>query len=321
MTPKPKHAGGTGRTESILDSIGETPLVELTRVRPPEGARVFAKWEGANPTGSMKDRMALAMIEEAERDGRLDPGQRIVENTAGSTGSSLALVCTVRGYPFSVVSADCFAEEKLNTMRALGADLEVLPTPDGRQYPGVVEDMRARVREIRDETGAYYTNQIDNEHQLEGYRAFGEEVLRDCPAVTDFVMGVGTGGCAMGTAMAFRADDADVRVTLVEPEESPVLTEGERGSHDIEGVSVLDAPPLLDDDLYDDVLAIPEQEARRFARRLAAAEGVFAGASSGLNVAGAVRVAEGLPSDAAVVTVACDTGLKYLRGDLYREPV
>lgn len=227
------------------------------------------------------------------------------------------MICAVRGYPFSVVSADCFATEKLDTMRAFGAELEVLPTPEGTPYPGVVEDMRARVREIRDETGAYYTNQIDNEHQLEGYRPFGEEILRDCPGITDFVMGAGTGGCAMGTAMALGAAGADVGVTLVEPEESPVLTRGTRGDHDVEGVSVLNPPPLLDDELYDDVLAVPEVDARRFARRLAAEEGIFAGVSSGLNVAAAIRLAETRPRDAAVVTVACDTGLEYLAGDLY----
>lgn len=306
------------RTNSVLEAIGDTPLVELTELAPTDGPRVFVKLEGENPTGSMKDRMALAMIEEAERAGVLSPGQRVVENTAGSTGSSLALVCTVKGYPFTAVSADCFAEEKLNTMRALGAELEVLETPEGELYPGVVDDMVARVRELRDETGAYWTNQIENDHQLVGYRAFGEEVLRDCPEITDFVMGVGTAGCAMGTANAFRDRGVDVHVTLTEPAESPVLSEGRLGSHDIEGVSVLNPPPLLDGSLYDDVSPISESEAEQTARRLAAEEGIFAGASTGLNVASALTVAEDRPPDAAVVTVAVDTGLKYLRGQLYR---
>lgn len=312
------HSHRTNRAESTLETIGETPLVELTHLAPEDGARVFAKVEGRNPTGSMKDRMALAMIRGAERDGLLAPGQRVIENTAGSTGSSLAMVCSVEGYPFTVVSADCFAVEKINTMRAFGAEVEVLATPEGTLYPGVVEDMRERVREIEAETGAYYTNQIDNEHQLDGYRQFGEEIRRDCPEITNFVMSAGTGGCAMGTALAFREAGVDVRVTLVEPEESPVLTSGTRGSHDIEGVSVLNPPPLLDEELYDEVLTLPEEAAKRHARRLAAEEGIFAGASSGLNVAAAVGVAETLPRDAAVVTVACDTGLKYLAGDLYR---
>lgn len=305
------------RAGSILDTIGDTSLVELTRLSPEDGASVFAKVEGANPTGSMKDRMALAMIEGAERDGRLAEGQRVVENTGGSTGSSLALVCSVKGYPISLVSADCFAEEKLSTMRALGAELDVLETPEGKAYPGVVEDMRERALAIRDETGAYYTNQIENEDQKEGYRALGEEILRDCPGITDFVMSFGTAGCAMGTASAFRDAGEEVHVTLAEPSESPILTKGERGSHEVEGVAVLNTPPLLDDELYDDVLATPEAEARRWTRRLAREEGVFAGTSTGLNVASAVRVAEQRPPDAAVVTVAVDTGLKYLRGSLY----
>lgn len=303
-----------GHADSILETIGDTPLVELTALAPTDGASVFVKLEGSNPTGSMKDRMALAMIDAAEREGLLVAGQRVVENTAGSTGSSLAMVCSVKGYPFTAVSADCFADEKLRTMRSLGAELVVLETPAGAVYPGIVDDSRALVYEIQEDTGAYYTDQIDNPNQLAGYEAMGREILRDCPEITDFVMSVGTGGCAMGTATELDCQGAKVVVTLVEPAESPVLTAGRVGSHDIEGVAVINPPPLLEGSRYDDVRTVPEREAERFTRRLAVEEGIFAGPSSGLNVAAAIAVAADRPPDAAVVTVAVDTGLKYLHG-------
>lgn len=306
------------KTDSVLETIGDTPLVELTSLAPEDGARVLVKIEGTNPSGSMKDRMALAMIEVAERSGRLIPGQRVIENTAGNTGTSLAMVCSVKGYPFTAVSADCFAEEKLDTMQVLGAEVVVLETPHGDVYPGIVEDSRARVFEIRDETGAYYTDQIENQHQLTGYEALGQELLEDCPKLTDFVMAVGTGGCAMGVATAFRDQNAPVRVTLVEPAESPVLTEGRVDAHDLEGVAVINPPPLVDETLYDGVRTILESEAQRYARRLAVEEGIFAGPSSGLNVAAAIEIARQRPPTSIVATIAVDTGTRYAREPIYR---
>jgi cysteine synthase A len=305
--------------QSALEAIGDTPLIELASVRPEGGARVLAKWEGGNPTGSMKDRMALSAIEHAERDGDLAPGQRVVELTGGSTGASLAFVCGLKGYPISLVTADCFAEEKIQMMRALGADVEVMETPDGKVYPGLVADLQVVVDEIIEETGAYYHDQFNNPHDPLGYTGLGEEVLADCPGMTDFVMAVGTGACSMGTARVLRTDSRDVHVTLVEPDESATLSRGETGSHNVEGIAVGFEPPHLEDDLYDDVVAIPEAEGRRVARRIAAEEGLVAGTSTGLNIAAATRVAAQRPPDAAVVTVAVDTGLKYLQGDLYRE--
>lgn len=309
------------RATSPLDAIGNTPLVEISRLRPEGGARIFLKWEGANPTGSMKDRMALAMIRGAEREGLLKPGQRVVEYTGGSTGSSLALVCAAKGYPLTAVTADCFAKEKIDTMRAFGADVEVLKTPEGKVYPGLFARFEERAREIVQKTGAYWTHQMSNPHQLEGYGAMGDEILGDCPGVTDFVMAVGTAGCAMGNAQALRQSKPDIRVTLVEPEEAAFLSKGVKGSHRVEGIALSIRPPLLDDRLYDDVLAVPEEEGRSCARRLARDEGILAGASSGLNVAAAIRVASGLSPDEAVVTVAIDSGLKYLNGDLFRPAV
>ncbi len=304
--------------ESGLGAIGDTPLLELPSIRPEGGARILAKWEGANPTGSMKDRMALAMIRGAEADGDLEAGQHVVEYTGGSTGSALAMVCAVEDYPLTLLTADCFAREKIRTMRALGADLEILETPAGKIYPGLFDRFEDRIDELADDLDAYYTDQFNNPHHLEGYHPLGREITRDCPDVSDLVMGVGTGGGAMGTAAGIRETVPDVHVTVVEPAESPYLTEGEAGSHEIEGVALGVDPPYLAEEGYDEAMAVPEAEAKAMARRLARDEGVFGGASTGLNVAAAVDVARDRSPDATVVTVACDTGLKYLHDDLHR---
>jgi cysteine synthase A len=301
---------------STLDAVGATPLIELDAVRPAGGARVLAKWEGANPTGSMKDRMAVAIVRAARERGDLVPGQRVAEFTGGSTGSSLAMVCAALDHPVTLLTADCFATEKIRTMRAFGGDVEVLETPDGQVYPGLLDDWQARLDVVVEETGAYWTDQLNNADALDGYAALGEEILADVPGVTDFVMGVGTGGCAMGTARALRAE-RDVRVALLEPAESPYLSASEGGDHNVEGLAVVEQPPLLDDDLYDDVHAVPEAEARAIARQLAAEEGLLAGTSTGLNVAAAVEIAAERDPEDVVTTVACDTGLKYLDDDLF----
>lgn len=305
-------------TNSSIDSIGNTPLIELKSVRPDGGARIFAKWEGANPTGSMKDRMALAMIRGAEADGDLYAGQHVIEFTGGSTGSSLALICAVEDYPLTLLTADCFAREKIRTMEAFGADVEVLETPDGKVHPGLVDQFHKRIDELAPSLDAYFTDQFNNQHHPDGYHQLGAEIVSDCPSVSDFVMGVGTGGCAVGTMAGIRGEKRDVAVTLVEPAESPTLTEGEAGPHTIEGVAPGFRPPFLDASSYDDVLAVPEEAARRYARDVARNDGLFAGTSTGMNVAAAVAVARNRNRHEAVVTVAVDTGLKYLHGDLYR---
>lgn len=302
----------------ILDTIGNTPLVELKTLRPEGGARVFVKLEGGNPTGSMKDRMALAMVEGARREGRLPAGQRVVELTGGSTGTSLALVCRALGHPLTIVTNDAVAREKIDMTRAFGADVEVLKTPEGKVHPGLVPEMRARVEAIVKETGAFWTDQFNNKHQLDGYVPLAHEVLRDCPGVSHFVHVVGTAGSSMGVSRELRRHRAGLRVTLVEPASSPWMTEGRGGSHGVEGTAGVPKPPLLDRALYDDALAVDENEGRQMARRLAREEGLFAGTSTGLNVVAALRVAAGLPASASVVTIGVDTGLKYLAGELYR---
>jgi cysteine synthase A len=303
---------------TVLSSIGHTPLVELRRLPAPGGARVLVKCEGGNPTGSMKDRMALAMVEGARREGRLAPGQRVVELTGGSTGASLALVCSSLGHPLSIVTSDAVAREKIDMTRALGAEVEVLETPEGKVHPGLVPQMRARVEEIVAQTGAFWVDQFNNRHQLDGYAPLAQEVLSVCPEVTHFVQVVGTAGSSMGVARELRRARSAVRVTLVEPSSSPWLSEGRGGVHGVEGTAGVALPPLLDRALYDQVVAVDEREAREAARRLAREEGIFAGTSTGLNVLAALRLAASLPPSAAVVTVAVDTGLKYLAGDLYR---
>ena len=305
-------------TSTVLQAIGNTQLIELRQLRPPGGARVLVKIEGSNPTGSMKDRMALAMIEGARRSGRLGPGHRVIELTGGSTGTSLALVCSALGHPLTIVTNDAVAREKIDMTRALGAQVEVLKTPEGKVHPGLVPQMRARVEELVKETGAFWTDQFSNPHQLDGYAPLAREVLRDCPEVTHLVQMVGTAGSSMGIARELRKAKPDLRVTLVEPASSPWLSEGRGGSHGVEGTAGVPRPPLLDRALYDEVMAVAEQEGREMARRLAREEGIFAGTSTGLNVLAALRLAATLTPAAAVVTIAVDTGLKYLAGDLYR---
>ncbi len=306
---------------TVLDAIGGTPLLELEHLAPDEGGALLAKWEGANPTGSMKDRMAREMVLGAREEGALEPGQPVVEFTGGSTGTSLGLVCASLGHPLHIVTADCFSEEKIRSMRALGAHVEVLETPEGTVYPGLVDEMRARVEELVEVEGAHWTHQMGNPRNADGYKPLGREILEDAPDVTDLVMVVGTGGCAMGTARELRETKPGVRVTLVEPASSPYLGEGRGGSHGVEGIAVRPDPPLVSPDLYDDVVAVPEEEGRGMVRRCAAEEGLLVGTSTGLNLVAARRVLEDRGSDAVVVTVAVDSGLKYLRGDLFqRDP-
>ncbi|UPM44231.1 PLP-dependent cysteine synthase family protein [Halocatena salina] len=302
-----------------LDGIGDTPMVELPSLRPEGGASIYVKWEGANPTGSLKDRMALAMIEQARRRTTLAPGEPVVEFTGGSTGSSLAFVCTVLGHPLHLVTADCVAEEKIASMRALGAQIEVIETPDGTTYDGLSDDLRAEAETLQSERGAYFTDQFNNSDQLIGYETLGREILHQQPEIDDFVMVVGTGGCAMGTARSFRNYDTSVTVTVVEPAESPVISAETTGSHRVQGTAMVSSPPLLERDLYDRVCTLPTADGIECVQRLANEDGLLVGTSTGMNVAAARRIAANRRPDETVVTIACDTGLKYLSDRLYDE--
>lgn len=275
------------------------------------------KLESFNPTGSYKDRMALAMIEEAESRGELRPGMTVVEYTAGSTGSSLALICAVKGYRFEVVTSDAFSNEKLKTMEALGAHLNLIPSDDGRITAELVERMMERAGELAARSDSYFTNQLHNRDSLVGYKGVGEELLKQVGETIDvFVASVGTAGLLMGVSRALKEGGLSTRIVALEPASSPVISTGESGSHHVEGIGIGFVPPLLNPDLYDEVRGIEEEEAREVAHRLAREEGVFAGTSTGLNVAGAIGIAKELGAGHTIVTVAVDTGLKYV-GDLY----
>lgn len=303
--------------DTTLAAIGTTPMVDLPSMRPDGGASIAVKWEGANPTGSLKDRMALAMITEARQRGALHPGEPVVEFTGGSTGSSLAFVCAVLDHPLHIVTADCVADEKIASMRALGAHLDVVKTPNGTSYDGLFEDLRDRAEAVQAETGAYFTDQFTNADQLDGYEALGGEILDQRPDVDEFVMIVGTGGCAMGVSRSLRDHGADVDVTVVEPEESPVISDGTTGSHTVQGTAIVGSPPLVDQDLYDYIRTLPTEEGIDCVQQLARDDGLLVGTSTGMNVAAARQVAAERQPDETVVTVACDTGLKYLSDGLY----
>ncbi|HTV98489.1 MAG TPA: cysteine synthase family protein [Steroidobacteraceae bacterium] len=305
-------------TQYSLRIVGSTPVVRLQRIVDADCADVYVKLEYFNPTGSYKDRMALAMIEEAERRGELRPGMTVVEYTGGSTGSSLAFVCAVKGYRFHVVSSDAYAPEKLNTMLAFGANLEIVPSTSGRITPDLIPRLVARASEIAREPNAYFTDQFNNRDSLVGYAAIGRELLSQVPQrVNAFCGGVGTAGMLMGVAGVLRFKDATTRIVALEPASSPAITTGQPGSHHVEGLGVGFVPPLLDRTLYDEARAIAETEARAMCRRLAKEEGIFAGTSTGLNVVGALQLAKEFGPGHTIVTVACDSGLKYLSGDLY----
>ncbi len=303
---------------TALHAIGNTPLVQLHKVVRPGSAQVFVKLEYYNPTGSYKDRMALAMIEEAERSGALQPGMTVVECTGGSTGTSLAFVCAVKGYRFEVVTSDAFAKEKLQTMRAFGASLSIVPSQGGKITPDLIPTMRERARTMAQRPDAYFTDQFNNFSSITGYRRIGTELLTQLRRPMDVFCGaVGTAGMLMGVARTVREAGYATRLVALEPASAPLLSKGQTGTHHVEGIGVGMVPPLLDSAFYDEVRTVEEDDARQMARRLAKEEGIFAGISSGLNVAAAVQLAEELGSEHTVVTVACDSGMKYLAGDLY----
>jgi cysteine synthase len=303
---------------STLDAIGKTPLVQLQKIVPEGSADILVKLEYFNPTGSYKDRMALAMIEEAEARGDLRMGMTVVEYTGGSTGSSLAFICAVKGYNFKVVSSDAFAREKLQTMKAFGADLFIVPSEGGQVTPDLVPKMMEKARSLAESDDSYFTNQFYNSDSIVGYRKIGREMLGQVERRIDaFCGGVGTAGMLMGVSQELRHANPKVRIVALEPATTAVISGGSAGSHHVEGIGVGFVPPLLDEELYDEARGIDEQEARLMARRLAKEEGIFAGTSSGLNVVGALQLAEELGEGKTVVTVAVDTGLKYLADDLY----
>ena len=306
-------------SSNVLDAIGNTPLVQLCKVVPPDHARILVKLEWENPTGSMKDRMAKTCIEAAEADGRLQPGGTLVEYTGGTTGASLALVCAAKGYRIRIVSSDAFSQEKLDHMKALGAELTMVPSEGGRITKRLIQEMIESARQISQEPGSFWSDQLNNVDAIAGYYPLGDEIWEQTNGhVEAFVQSGGTAHSLHGVTTALRRFKPDLQAVAVEPAESPVLSGGKSGAHNIEGIGIGFVPPLWDPSLVDEILSVSTEEAKEMARRLSREEGLFGGTSSGANVVAAIRIAERLGPEATVVTLMVDTGLKYLSTDLYR---
>ncbi len=303
-----------------MDFIGNTPLIKLRRLPGASSADVYVKFEGANPTGSMKDRMALSMIEGAERRGELGPGGRVVEYTGGSTGSSLAMVCATRGYAAHFVSSNGFAEEKLQTMRAFGATVEIVHAEGGVLTADVIDRMIARAKELTGEPGTFWPDQVNNPDNKLGYHPMAREILGELgPEIDEFVMAVGGGGCISGNAEVLEEAAPGVRVVAVEPYHVRNISGGDTsGKHRLEGIGLSFVPSILRCDLIDAVVPVRDEDAFAAANALARQEGVFGGITSGANVWAALERARELGPGKKVVTVVIDTGLRYLNGDLYR---
>jgi cysteine synthase len=304
---------------NILHAIGNTSMVRLRKVVPPNCADIFVKLEWENPTGSVKDRMAHAVISRAEDDGRLKPGDTVVEYTGGSTGASLALVCAALGYRIKIVSSDAFSREKLDQMAALGAQLTLVPSEGGLTTKKLILDMIETARELSQEPHTYWTDQLNNFDSIAGYYQLGEEIWSQTKGEVDaFVHCVGTAASSRGVATVLKRYKPGLKIVVVEPAESSVLLGGQAGPHKIEGVGIGYTPPLWDATLVDDILPVKTDDAKEMARRIAREEGLFAGTSSGANVVAAIQVAERLGPEAKVVTLMADSGLKYLNTDVYR---
>jgi cysteine synthase A len=298
----------------ILDCIGNTPLLALRNIVPQNGSRILLKLESENPTGSMKDRMALAMIEAAEADRRLTAGGSVVEYTGGSTGVSLSLICAVKGYPLHIVTSDAFAREKLDHMQILGARLQIVPSESGRMTGKLTRDMVEAARIIAAKTGSFWTDQLNNRDQLAAYHKMAEEIwIQTDGRIDGFVQSVGTAASLRGIGEALRCHKEQIKIVAVEPSESPVLSGGQPGAHKIDGIGAGFVVPLWQENLADQIERVSTDEAVAMACRLAREEGLFAGTSTGANVIAALRLAEQLGTRAAIVSVMCDTGMKYLR--------
>ena len=306
---------------SILDAIGNTPLVEIKRIVPSGSAKLLAKLEFCNPTGSMKDRVARAMIEAAEKDGRLGPGGTVVEYTGGSTGVSLALICAAKGYRLKIVFSDAFSEEKRRTMEAFGAEVTMVKSDHGKMNERLFKDLVATAERLAREPGHWFCNQLSNHDGSAGYRSLGDEIWEGTGGrVGAFVQCVGTAHSIHGVTEGLWSHNPNIHVAAVEPAESAVLSGGPSGSHFIEGIGIGYVPPLWDRKKVNSVIPVSSDEAKAMSRRLAREEGIFAGTSSGANLVAALEVAARLGPEATVTTLMVDSGFRYLSTDLFRGP-
>lgn len=303
-----------------MKGIGNTPLIKLQKLTEPGCADIYVKYEGANATGSMKDRMALSMVEGAEKRGELKPGGAVIDYTGGSTGSSLAMVCAVKNYKAYFVSSDAFAKEKLQTMRAFGAELEIFPSDNGKITAKLIDDMVARVRELAKQPNMFWTDQFNNIDNRNAYHAMAKEIIAELGNdIDEFIMGVGTGGCFSGNAEIFKKEIPNIRCIPIEPLHVRALSGGDKsGSHKLEGIGAGFIPSICRLDLADEIMAVSDEDAIETARLLAKKEGIFGGTTSGANVWAAIQRARIIGAGKKIVTVVCDSGLKYLNGELYK---
>ena len=295
-------------------------MIKLERLSEPGCAEIYVKYEGGNPTGSMKDRMALSMIEGAERRGDLKPGGKVVEYTGGSTGSSLAMVCANRGYHAHFVCSDAFAQEKLRTMKAFGAELDIIPSGDGKITAKLIQSLIDRARELSREPNTFWTDQFNNVDNRNAYHNMAKEVIDVLGKnVDEFIMGVGTGGCFSGNSEILKNEIQNIRCLAIEPLHVRALSGGDTsGKHKLEGIGSGFVPSIARLDLADDIIAVSDEDAYDTARKLARVEGIFGGTTSGANVWAAMQRARIIGAGKKIVTVIVDSGLKYLNGDLYR---
>ena len=303
-----------------MNAIGNTPLIKLERLSEPHCAEIYIKYEGSNPTGSMKDRMALSMIEGAERRGELKPGGTVLEYTGGSTGSSLAMVCAKKGYKALFVSSDAFAEEKLQTMKAFGADLEIIKSENDLINAKLIDSLVARAKELSERPGIFWTDQFNNVDNRNAYHGMAREIIdilgKD---IDEFIMGVGTGGCFSGNSEVFKEMIPGIRCIALEPMNVRSLSGGDTsGSHKLEGIGAGFIPSICRIDLADEIMAVSDEDAYETARKLARMEGIFGGTTSGANVWAALQRARIIGERKKIVTIIVDSGLKYLDGDLYK---
>lgn len=303
-----------------MPAIGNTPLIKLERLAEPGCAEIYIKYEGANPTGSMKDRMALSMVEGAEKRGQLKPGGRVMDYTGGSTGSSLAMVCATKGYKAYFVSSDAFSAEKLQTMKAFGAELEILPSGDGKITAKLIDSMIARARELSKEPGTFWTDQFNNVDNRNAYHQMATEIISKLGKdIDEFIMGVGTGGSFSGNAEVLKKEIPNIRCLAIEPYYVRALSGGDvTGKHKLEGIGSGFVPAICRLDLADEIMAVKDEDAYETARKLATMEGIFGGTTSGANVWAALQRARIIGPGKKIVTIVVDSGLKYLNGDLYK---
>src|SRR5580765_1616021 len=303
-----------------MAAIGNTPIIKVERLAEPGCAEIYVKYEGANPTGSMKDRMALSMVEGAEKRGQLKPGGRVMDYTGGSTGSSLAMVCAVRGYKAYFVSSDAFAKEKLQTMKAFGAELEIFQSGDGKITAKLIDSMIERARELSKEPNTFWTDQFNNIDNRNAYHQMATEIINELGnGIDEFIMGVGKGGSFSGNAEVFKKEIPGIRCIAIEPYNVRALSGGDvSGKHKLEGIGSGFVPAICRLDLADEIIAVKDEDAYETARKLATMEGIFGGTTSGANVWAAIQRARIIGAGKKIVTIIVDSGLKYLNGDLYK---